>query len=122
MSGDCLVEVHKHLAGLIGEVQKKLELGAASIAATTTQPRLPDLRSRRDRLIAGVDTAAGAGFLDDDLAEVGERGVEALPDPAGKVLAGGVFEAGDVVEATVIDLVFDGGEGGLEVGEIKDPA
>ena len=71
---------------------------------------------------AGVDGSAGARFFDDDAREVGEGGFEALPDPAGEDFAGGVFEAGDVVEVVVVELVVERAEGGVEVGEVADPA
>lgn len=69
-----------------------------------------------------VGAAAGAGFADGDAAELREGGFEMAPDPAGEVFAGGVFEAGDVVEVAVVELVVEGAEGGFEVGEIHDPS
>ena len=71
---------------------------------------------------AVVDGSAGAGFPDDDAAEGGERGFETLPDPAGEDFAGWVFEAGDVVEVVVVELIVERTEGSVEVGEVTDPA
>jgi hypothetical protein len=71
---------------------------------------------------AGVDGSAGAGLFDDDAAQVGKCGFEAFPDPAGEDFAGGVFEAGDVVEVVVVELVVERAESGVEVGEVADPA
>lgn len=77
---------------------------------------------RGSGLRAVVDGAAGASLTDDDAGQVGKRGMEALPDPAGEDFAGGVFEAWDVVEVIVIKLFVERTEGGVEVGEVADPA
>ena len=69
-----------------------------------------------------VGGSAGAGLFYDDAAEIGEGGFEALPDPASDDFAGGVFEAGDVVEVVVVELLVERAEGGVEVGEVADPA
>src|SRR5690348_797834 len=71
---------------------------------------------------AAVDAFAGAGFVDCDFGEVGEAIVEVVPDPAGEVFAGGVFQAGDIVEVAVVELFFEGSEGFFEVGEVHQPA
>lgn len=71
---------------------------------------------------AVVDGAAGAGFTDDDAGQVGESGFEAFPDPVGEDFTGRVFEAWDVVEVIVIELFVERTEGGVEVGEVADPA
>ncbi len=60
--------------------------------------------------------------MDGDLVEDGELGLEFLPDPAGDVFGGGVFEAGDFVEEAVVELFFEGAEEGFEVAEIHEPA
>jgi len=45
-----------------------------------------------------------------------------LPDPACEIFAGGIFQAFDVVQIIVIELVVKWFEHGLDVGEIHDPA
>ena len=60
--------------------------------------------------------------MDGDGEKLRNMGFEALPDPAGDVFAGGVFQAGDFVEEAVVELVFQGAEAGLDVGEIHHPA
>jgi len=57
---------------------------------------------------ASVDAAGGAGFGDDDFAELREVWLEVLPDPGGDIFAGGVMEAGDFVQVAVVELVPDG--------------
>src|SRR5690606_17996063 len=72
--------------------------------------------------VAAVDAAAGAGLADHHPAQGGEGGFQFPPDPAGDVFAGGVFEAFDVVEKTVVEALQDGLEHRLDIGEIHQPA
>ena len=74
------------------------------------------------RVDACVDAAAGAGFLDHDLAEQWERWLQLLPNPAGQVLTGGILEAGNLIEAVVVDAGFNGLECLLDLCEIHHPA
>ena len=60
--------------------------------------------------------------MDGNAMEGGEEGFEALPEPAGDDFAGGVFEAGDVVEVVVVELVYEGLEGFLDIAEVHKPA
>lgn len=71
---------------------------------------------------AVVDGSAGAGLFHDDAAEAFERGREAVPNPAGEDFTGGILEAGDVVEIVVVELLVEGTEGGVQVGEVANPA
>lgn len=57
-----------------------------------------------------------------DGCELGDGGFQALPDPAGDVFAGGVFQPRHFVEQAVIELVFQGAELVLELCEIHQPA
>jgi hypothetical protein len=64
----------------------------------------------------------GAGFGDEDFGEEREAGLEAVPDPDGDMLAGGVFEAGNFIEVAVIELFPERAEGGGDLGVIDQPA
>ena len=72
--------------------------------------------------LSAVDTAAGAGFPELHRTQLGQAGFEPLPNPAGDILAGWIFQACDVVEIVVVQLIVEGLEGGLEVTEVHDPA
>lgn len=48
--------------------------------------------------------------------------MEFCPDPSGEVFAGGVFEAWHFVETVVIDPLFDGLEGSLDIRKVEHPA
>jgi hypothetical protein len=72
-------------------------------------------------LVAGIDASAGAGFLDDDLAQSRERRKQANPKPTSKILAGRVLQTLYFVQIIVVDLLFDGLEGLLDVCEVDDP-
>ena len=71
---------------------------------------------------AEVGASAGAGFVDGDAVELGDAGLEALPDPEGEVFAGGVFEAGDFVEEAVVELVVQRPKPVLELTKVDEPA
>ena len=57
--------------------------------------------------------------MDDDFAKAGQLGRKLFPEPAGHELDGRIFEAGDVVEAGVVELFDEGphgvGDGGVIV-------
>lgn len=69
---------------------------------------------------AAVVTAAGAGFVYDYLGEEGERGLEAVPDPACEDFGGRVFESRDFVEESVIELLAQRFAGGLELAVVEE--
>ena len=48
--------------------------------------------------------------------------MQSLPDPAGKVFAGGVFQAWNIVQVVVIKLIVNGFEGGLDFAKVHYPA
>src|SRR5712691_2212533 len=73
------------------------------------------VRSGRLWLVGG---AGGAGFADGHAGEW-EGGGEVVPDPAGEVLAGGVFQVVDFVEVVVVELVVQWLERGFDVGEVE---
>jgi hypothetical protein len=78
--------------------------------------------SAAGRLRTPEHTSGGAGFVDGNAMQERELRFEALPEPASDVFAGGVFEAGDLVEVVVIELVFEGLEDLLDVTEVHEPA
>ena len=45
-----------------------------------------------------------------------------LPNPAREILAGWVLQAFDLIEAVMIDLLFDKREGGFDLCKIEHPA
>lgn len=57
-----------------------------------------------------------------DLTQQWQRGLEPVPDPDGQMLAGWILETRDLVEVVVVELVIQGLERGLEVGEVHHPA
>ena len=83
---------------------------------------LPHSNDALRSLLAAVNTAAGAGLPDLHFAEQGQVGFEPGPDPAGDILAGGVVQAGNVVEVVVVQLFEHGFECGLEFGKVHHPA
>ena len=74
------------------------------------------------RFSSGIDAAGVAGFLHNNLRQAGQTGQQAIPDPACEVLARGVFQALDVVETVVVELVEKWLKGLFKVGEIHHPA
>src|SRR3954453_3809490 len=69
-----------------------------------------------------VVAARRAGLLDRDAMEHRDLRREAVPEPDGDHFRGGVGEAGDVVEAVVVELVDDRVDGLFQIGEIDQPA
>lgn len=61
-------------------------------------------------LVAAVAAAAGTGFLDLHPSEGGHQRFGLLPDPDSQIFAGGIFQAGDVVEVMVIQALVNGFE------------
>ncbi|MCY1308293.1 hypothetical protein D9M71_704640 [compost metagenome] len=76
----------------------------------------------RELSVAAIFAATGAGLVDADTGELREQGFELLPDPFGEDFAGGVFQAGDLIEVVVVELLVERLEDGLEFGEVADPA
>ena len=61
-----------------------------------------------DAVVMTVEVRAATGGLEDRYpGEFGQLGLQASPDPGGDHLAGGVLEAGNVVEAGVVELGVD---------------
>lgn len=73
-------------------------------------------------LISAVNAAGGAGFLDDDFGQGGERRLESSPDPASEIFAGRIFQTFDLVEKMMVQLLIDRLENLLELGKIHHPA
>ncbi len=60
--------------------------------------------------------------MDDDFAEAGAKRLEFSPEPGGHDFDGGVFEAGDVVEVSVVEQVEERSHGAAYLGVVVDPA
>ena len=60
--------------------------------------------------------------MDDHLAQCTERWLEPTPDPDRELLAGRILQAGNIVEAAMIDLLEDRRECRFDLGEIHHPA
>ena len=61
-----------------------------------------------DAVVMTVEVRAATGGLEDGHpGELGQFGLQASPDPGGDHLAGGVLEAGDVVQAGVVEFGVD---------------
>src|SRR3954453_20865055 len=71
---------------------------------------------------AFVLAAGVAGLEDGDAGDRRERGLEAVPDPAREQLAGGVLEAGDLVEVVVIELGVERRPRVVEHAVVDEPA
>ena len=72
--------------------------------------------------LAPVDGAGGAGFGDHHFGKKRQAGLELFPDPDGDHLAGGVGEAGHLVEIPVVELFPERAEGGGEFRVLHQPA
>lgn len=59
--------------------------------------------------------------MDDDARQQRKSGLQCVPDPDGEVFAGWIFEAWHVIEIVMIQLLKQGRESGLDVGEVTDP-
>ena len=60
--------------------------------------------------------------MHDHLVQSGQRGRQALEDPARQHLAGGILQALDIVEVMMIELVEQRRERRFDVGEVHHPA
>lgn len=60
--------------------------------------------------------------MDADLGEFRQQRLELLPDPAAEVFAGGVFQAWNIVQIIVVELLVDRLEDRLDFREVADPA
>jgi hypothetical protein len=67
-------------------------------------------------------TAARARLLNRDPEKIRHVAFEPVPDPDRQELRGRVFEAGDLVEHVVVELLHQRIDGGLQIGEIDHPA
>jgi hypothetical protein len=72
--------------------------------------------------IAAIFAAAGTCFVDAYSGELRKQRFDLPPDPFGQHFAGWVFQAGDVVEVVVVELLVDGFEDRLDLGEVTNPA
>ena len=73
-------------------------------------------------LASAVFDFAGAGFADADDGQQWQVGLEAVEDPLGEHFRGGHFEAWDVVEQVVVELIADGGDDLLDLAEVHEIA
>jgi len=71
--------------------------------------------------VAPINAAAGTGFTNLHCAQCGQDRQRTLPDPAGQILAGGVFQAGNVIEVVVIELIENRFECRFDISEINHP-
>ena len=69
-----------------------------------------------------VDTSRGRGFGDYDFHQTWQLRFELVPDPAGQIFGGRIFQAGNVVEEVVVELIPKGLEGSLKIGKVLNPA
>src|SRR4051812_48375574 len=91
--------------------------------ATQTIPANGVKRAMRESLfaLAHVDAPRGARLVYDDLAQLRQRGLKALPDPPRQVLAGGVLQPLDFIEVIVVQTVQQRLECRLDLTEVHDP-
>lgn len=73
-------------------------------------------------LLAAIDAAAGAGFVDADRAQFRQQWFQFIPDEFGQDFAGRVFQAGNVVQVVVIQALVERLENRFDLGEVADPA
>ncbi len=74
-------------------------------------------------LFRAAVTAAGiAGFLHNHAGKAGELRLKVLPDPAGQVLRGGIFQTINVVKQVVIKLLKERLEGLFQICKVHDPS
>src|SRR6185312_2995558 len=70
----------------------------------------------RRRSRSAIFAAAGAGLVNDDAAQRRQSGRKPLPEPRRQPLAGGILQAGNLVEIMVIERLVERGEGGRKLG------
>ena len=78
--------------------------------------------AQQSRSVAAVLAATGAGLMHADAGKLGQQRFEFLPDPLRQVLAGGIFQAWDVVQVVVVESFVDRLEDRLDLGEVANPA
>lgn len=71
--------------------------------------------------VPGVFASTGAGFVNANLGELREQGLELGPDPFRQVLAGRVFKTGDVVQVVVIQSLVKRLENSFYLRKVADP-
>ena len=59
--------------------------------------------------------------MHDDPVQLWKCRLQGLPDPLRKPLAGGIFQARNLVEVAMVKLLEDRREGLLDVGKVHDP-
>ena len=57
-----------------------------------------------------------------DAGQLWQQRLEFQPDPLRQVFAGGVFQAGDIVQVVVVEALVDRFEDCLDLGEVANPA
>jgi hypothetical protein len=72
-------------------------------------------------VLSVVDAASRTGFADDYAGQFWQLRLQARPDPACQILARRVLEPWDLVQEMVVELILQGLEGALHVGEIEEP-
>ena len=65
------------------------------------------MHSGASRSFTPVSASNRSGFVDDNFAKIRAFGLKSIPDPDREILEGGVFQPGDIVEITVIELLDD---------------
>ena len=71
--------------------------------------------------VAAIFAAAGTGFMDAYARQLRQQGFDLLPDPLGQHFAGWVFQAGDVVQVVVVELLVDRFEDRLDLRKVTNP-
>jgi hypothetical protein len=71
---------------------------------------------------AAVFAATGAGFMDTYPRKLWQQRLQLIPDPYGKVFAGWILEAGQIVQIVMIQSFIDWLEDLLDLAEVPDPA
>ncbi len=79
------------------------------------------MQARGWLVLAAVRTTGRAGFLDDNFRKKWQRWFQALPYPAGEILAGGIFQSGDIVKIIVVEGRLNRLEGRTDIGKILHP-
>ena len=71
--------------------------------------------------VAAIFAAAGTGFMDAYARQLRQKRFDLLPNPLGQHLAGRIFQAGDVIQVVVVELLVDRFENRLDLGEVTNP-
>ena len=75
-----------------------------------------------DASLATVFAAAGAGFMNAYSRQLWQQRLELIPDPYGKVFAGRIVEAWQVVQIVMVESFIDRLENLLDLTEVPDPS